>query len=100
MRLCDGGRDVNFASGPSLDSRRIMKPQADQASDRHGFTLVELLVVIGIITVLIAMLLPALNKARTQAAMITCSSNVRQLGNFLAQYATANHDYGIWIQHP
>jgi prepilin-type N-terminal cleavage/methylation domain-containing protein len=70
-----------------------MKAQSDQANDHRGFTLVELLVVIGIITVLIAMLLPALNKARTQAAMINCSSNVRQLGNFLAQYATDNHDY-------
>src|SRR5690349_20397097 len=57
---------------------------------RRAFTLVELLVVIGIIAVLIALLLPSLNRAREQANAITCMSNLRQLGQALVEY-TVNH---------
>src|SRR6476661_7843832 len=69
---------------PHFLRRRTPPPRA--------FTLVELLVVIGIIAVLIALLFPVFSKAREQANRTKCLSNLRTIGQAAFVYANNNHD--------
>ncbi len=75
-----------------------MKIIVGKNSQRRGaFTLVELLVVIGIIALLISVLLPALTKARQQANLIYCQANLRAIGQLFQQYVTEHKGYTPYV---
>jgi prepilin-type N-terminal cleavage/methylation domain-containing protein/prepilin-type processing-associated H-X9-DG protein len=66
----------------------MFTPSSNRA--RLGFSLIELMVCIGIIAVMIAVLFPALTKARETAKRVTCMSNMRQIGLYTHYYIDAN----------
>jgi len=74
--------------------RKINYPSNVNRNQRAGFTLVELLVVIAILSLLIAILLPALTQAKHHARRMACASNLRQVGVAIHLYA---HDFGDTI---
>ena len=84
---------------------RPTKGKAKRMRERNGFTLIELLVVIAIIALLLAILMPALQRVKKQAKTVICQSNLKQWGTIFAMYTDDNNgffpkrtsDTGRWI---
>ncbi len=71
--------------------------QTEARAKRRGFSLIELMVVIGIIAIMIGMLLPALSRSRQAANSVVCKSNLRQIGMMLSIYS---NEWRAWMFPP
>ena len=76
-----------------MSAPRVSLSYEPSRAGRRAFTLVELLVVVGIVALLIAILLPVLGKARAASNRAVCLSNIRQLGIGILMYCQDNEGY-------
>jgi len=82
-----GDRVDNRSAGKGVSAGVADMSRRTSSTSRRAFSLIELMVVIGIIAILIAFLLPSLQMARQQALRVQCMSNMRQIGHGLMMYA-------------
>ena len=80
--------------------RQLPPPRGSRSLPRTSFTLIELLVVIAIIAILAALLLPALGRAKEQAQITQCLSNLRQLGQAVHMYVADNSTFPAHANKP
>src|SRR5437868_3093395 len=76
-------------NAPTRPAFTMVELPAVSSREREAFTIVELLVVIGIIAILIAILLPTLGVVREHAKQLQCAAQLRQLGTGLVNYTVA-----------
>src|SRR6476620_2394348 len=66
---------------------------------KNAFTLIEILVVVGIIALLISILMPSLKRARAQARRTSCASNLHEVGLAMMSYLHDSHDHMPFISY-
>jgi prepilin-type N-terminal cleavage/methylation domain-containing protein/prepilin-type processing-associated H-X9-DG protein len=102
-RLVASARNAHRLSETQLSAEvhsmcdRTRAPSRAAPAPPRGFTLVELLVVVGIIAVLIGMLLPALAGVRAQSRAVACLSNIRQIATAAMMYAQEQKYYVTFV---
>lgn len=95
LTICSNSNDSSIVGGNKINKLSL---QAECESKRKplGFTLIELLVVISIIAILMAVMMPALGKAKVQAKRTICVTRNRQWATALIAYSAANDDNFPW----
>ena len=80
--------------------RNTAPPLSEKSCSRCAFTLVELLVALGVLAVLAALLFPVLNGARNRSRSMTCASNLKQIGHAIEIYVQDNRGFYPRIYNP